>query len=46
MISVVSKGEIYSLAVQLNWGATKLKALEELLRKLPMVDIDDERIRS
>ena len=44
MISVVSKGEIYSLAVQLNWGETKLKALEELLRKLPMVDINDEKI--
>ncbi|MGI9067215.1 MAG: PIN domain-containing protein [Pyrinomonadaceae bacterium] len=44
MISVVSKGEIYSLAVQLNWGATKLEALEELLRKLPMVDINDEKI--
>jgi len=27
LISIVSKGEIYSLAVQLNWAATKLKAL-------------------
>jgi tRNA(fMet)-specific endonuclease VapC len=44
LISVVSKGEIYSLAVQFGWGAKKLAALEELLRKLPLVDINDERI--
>lgn len=44
LISVVSKGEIYSLAVQFGWGAKKLESLEELLRKLPLVDINDERI--
>ena len=44
LISIVTKGEIYSLAVQLNWGATKLKALEELLRRLPVVDISDEKV--
>lgn len=44
LISIVNKGETYSLGVQLNWGATKLKVLEELLRKLPVVDINDEQI--
>ncbi len=40
----MSKGEIYSLAIQFGWGAKKLQALDELLRKLPLVDINDERI--
>src|SRR5947209_5830932 len=44
LISIVSKGEIYSLAIQFNWGATKLKALDELLKKLPVVDINDDQI--
>jgi tRNA(fMet)-specific endonuclease VapC len=44
MISVVSKGEIYSLAIQRRWGATKLKILDELLRKPPVVDINTEQI--
>ena len=44
LISVVSKGEIYSLAIQNGWGTNKLQALDELLRKLPLVDINNERI--
>jgi len=44
LISVMSKGEIYSLAIQFGWAAKKLQALDELLRKLPLVDINDERI--
>ena len=44
LVSVVSKGEIYSLAIQRNWGPNKLKLLEELLRKLPVVDINDDQI--
>ena len=44
MMSIVSKGEIYSLAIQRRWGERKLKVLEELLRKLPVVDINDEQI--
>ena len=44
LISVVSKGEIYSLAKQFGWGSGKLKSLEELLRKLPTVDISHEQI--
>jgi len=42
LISVVSKGEIYSLAKQFDWGGSKLKTLDELLRKLPTVDISHE----
>jgi predicted nucleic acid-binding protein len=41
---VVSKGEIYSLAFQRNWGQNKLKLLDELLRKLPVVDINHDQI--
>ena len=44
LVSVVSKGEIYSLAIQRNWGANKLELLDDLLRKLPVVDINDEQI--
>lgn len=44
LVSVVSKGEIYSLAIQFNWGSNKLKLLAELLRKLPVVDINDDQI--
>jgi tRNA(fMet)-specific endonuclease VapC len=40
----VSKGEIYSLAVQRDWGGGKLTLLGELLRKLPVVDINNEQI--
>ena len=44
LVSVVSKGEIYSLAFQRKWGLNKLKLLDELLRKLPVVDINDDQI--
>src|SRR5215203_1424648 len=44
LVSVVSKGEIYSLAMQRNWGSNKLKLLDDLLRKLPVVDINEEQI--
>ena len=44
LISVVSKGEIYSLAKQFGWGGGKLKTLDELLRKLPTVDISHEQL--
>ncbi len=44
LISIVSKGEIYSLAVQRSWGARKIEALQELLRKLPAADINHEEI--
>ena len=44
LISIVSKGEIYSLAIQFQWGTGKLKTLDELLRKLPVVDVNDDQI--
>jgi tRNA(fMet)-specific endonuclease VapC len=46
LVSIVSKGEIYSLAIQRRWGTNKLNLLDELLRKVPVVDISaDEIIR-
>lgn len=44
LVSIVSKGEIYSLAVQRDWGSGTLTLLGELLRKLPVVDINNEQI--
>ena len=44
LISIVSTGEIYSLAKQFGWGGGKLKTLDILLRKLPTVDISHEQI--
>ena len=44
LVSVVSKGEIYSLAIQRNWCPNQLKLLDELLRKLPVVDINHDQI--
>jgi tRNA(fMet)-specific endonuclease VapC len=39
VISTVSKGEILSLAIQFGWGAQKKQTLQEILAKLPAVDI-------
>lgn len=39
LISAVSKGEIYSLAIQFGWGEPKKRKLQEILTKLPTVDI-------
>ena len=44
LISIVSKGEVYSLAIQRDRGRAKLTLLGELLRKLPVVDINSEQI--
>lgn len=44
LVSVVSKGEIYSLAIQLGWGNEKKEALDVLLRRIPAVDINTDRI--
>ena len=44
LVSVVSKGEIYSLAIQFNWGKQKKQELDNLLRRIPAVDINTERI--
>lgn len=44
VISTVTKGEIYSLAIQFGWGEKKKSGLEDLLRKLPFVDIGNDPI--
>jgi tRNA(fMet)-specific endonuclease VapC len=44
VISIVTKGEIYSLAIQFGWGEKKRDALENLLRKLAFVDIGNDLI--
>ena len=33
LVSIVSKGEIYSLAIQLGWGEQKRQELDNLLRR-------------
>jgi tRNA(fMet)-specific endonuclease VapC len=44
IVSIVSKGEIYSLAIQFNWGESKRQELDALLRRIPAVDINHDRI--
>jgi tRNA(fMet)-specific endonuclease VapC len=44
LVSVVTKGEIYSLAIQFNWGERKKQELDSLLRRIPVVDINTDRI--
>src|SRR2546423_7079745 len=39
LISAVSKGEIFSLAIQFGWGEPKKRKLQEILSKLPTVDV-------
>ncbi|MBI1808051.1 MAG: PIN domain-containing protein [Ignavibacteria bacterium] len=43
-ISVVTVGELYSLAIQLRWGDEKKRKLAELLLKVPRIDIHNEEI--
>lgn len=44
IIPVVVKGEIKSLAMQFGWGEPRHRALDELLRELPVADISSELI--
>lgn len=45
-MSVVSIGELYSLAIQLRWGDANRNKLADLLQKIPGVNINsDELIR-
>lgn len=44
VISVVTAGEIQSLSLQFRWGDTKRKKLEDLLVKIPWMDINDNRL--
>jgi len=43
-ISIVSKAELYSLAIQFGWGQNKQNALADLLREVPQIDINKEEL--
>jgi predicted nucleic acid-binding protein len=43
-ISVITIGEMRSLAMQLNWGEDRKEKLERLIRKVPHLDINKEPI--
>jgi tRNA(fMet)-specific endonuclease VapC len=43
-ISIVNLAEIRSMAVQLNWGSSKLKNLEVILENIIVLDINNENI--
>lgn len=43
-ISIVSKAELYSLAIQFGWGQNKRDALADLLRKIPQIDVNREEV--
>lgn len=44
LISIVTVGELYSLALQLGWGDEKRKKLSDLLKIIPNVDISNDLI--
>jgi PIN domain. len=44
LISVITVGEIYSLALQFNWGEDKKKKLNEIIQKIPTIDINSRQI--
>jgi predicted nucleic acid-binding protein len=44
IISVVSVGEIKSLAIKNNWGARKIDKLQKLLGKFVIADINVEEV--
>src|SRR5438105_215410 len=44
LISVVTVGEMLSLARQFGWGQEKVDALESLLNQLVWIDINDHQI--
>lgn len=44
LISIVSVGEIYSLAAQFKWGEKKKKELQAVLSEIHRVDISHEKV--
>ncbi|MEZ4886541.1 MAG: PIN domain-containing protein [Chitinophagales bacterium] len=40
-VSFATVAELYSLAIQLGWGAKKVKKLEYVLNNFPIYEIDD-----
>lgn len=45
-ISIVSQGEIKSLALQNKWGSNRIDALERLLSKVAVVDVTDAALNT
>lgn len=43
-VSVVTIGEIYSLAMQFGWGKNKMERLRKIIEKIPYVDINHQKI--
>jgi predicted nucleic acid-binding protein len=43
-ISIVTNGELRSLALQLNWGAKRQQDLKDILRKVPRIDINHDAV--
>lgn len=44
LLSVVTVGELFSLAIKFGWGPAKVKHLEELITSFTWVDISDRQI--
>ena len=44
LVSVVSVGELLSLAVKLGWGAEKRESLETALQELIWIDVNDRLV--
>ncbi len=44
VISVVTSGEIHSVALQFGWGEERLRRLGDLLRRIPAVDINSPQV--
>ena len=44
VVSVVSHGEIYSLAYQFGWGRRKRRRLDDILRRIPRQSISHDAI--
>lgn len=44
VISIVSKGEILSLQKRYNWKDKKRNLLRDILSKIPIIDINNEKI--
>lgn len=44
IISIVTEGELKSIAVQNNWGDKKIKVLEELLKQFLTIPIDSHNV--
>ncbi len=43
-MSIVSRGELISLGYRNKWGDTRRTKLEELLRRIPQVDINNDTV--